>query len=415
MQVFNALKISALAVSALALYTPLRAEKLEAKPFDKPSEYDFYLIAPDRRVEVEAYLTRIGELDQTIEGQNKEIQSIDGELKKVSTGSTKRKKTLEWSVIESATGYSVKVYDANKALLQTQTTQENVIILELDEGSYFFQVAAMTKFKTGTYSHMSPFKVSKGRHSASELKLEDQIEIIREKIKISERLRADYVSAIQKASLGSESAQTPAVEVTTVKEASYFVALDKKATPVKFSNLALIPGRDGKVTQPSDSTSPAATGSFLWGAGLLAGFQETNTDFFRMNFGIEAFLRYDKTFLKFLRPQLKLQSEYSPSKSTIFDSMMHTSLNLGIYYPFAITPKFSMVPSIGTGVNHFLVFATVGSSSVLQWGFMPALEFQYAMMQNLSIYLGAAVNLTYDTSGKFLTFVPFNVGLTRRF
>lgn len=398
---------------------PVNADKLDAKPFEKSSDYEFYLFAPDRRVEVETYLVRIGELDQTIEAQNKEVTGIENELKQASSGATKRKKTLQWSAIEKVTGYSVKLYNANKELIATHAPTDSTITLELDEGSYYFQVAAVTKFKTGTFSQMSQFRVSKGRHSASELKLEDQIEIIRERIKISERLRADYIVAIQKLAVSNTNSAVPVAEVTASKDASYFVALDKKAAPQKFSSLGLIPGRDGKVTNEA-SLGGTTSGTFLWGAGLVGGIQDTagssaNQTYFRTNFGVEGFLRYDRVFLKFLRPQLKLQSEYSPSRTAIFDSMLHTSLYLGMYYPLKMTEKFMLVGSLGTGINNFLVFATAGSSSIIQWGFMPAVEFQYALYQNLGIYMGVALNLTYDPSGAWLKFVPINLGVTRRF
>lgn len=401
----------------VALFSPagLLAEKLAARPLEGAGDYEFMFFAADRHVEIDVYLARIREIDAEATTRADELKKLEAELKNVEGGgSGKRSKTLEWSPIENVAGYSVKIYNGQKELIGTHKTSENSITLELEEGSYYFQVAATTKLKTGTYSHMSGFRVTRGKHSPAALKLEDQIEIIHEKDRIATRLRADYIAQIKQKAGDTKNSDQPVVDTTPAADMVFFLALEKKSTPPKVSDINPIPGRENKIT--ANTASPAGNaGKFIWGAGVLAGIQQTNTDFFRMNYGLEGFLRYDKAFLQFLRPQLKLQTEYSPSKSSFFDAMIHTSLYVGIYYPFAITQKFSILPSIGTGVNNFLILASAGSSSVLQWGFMPAVEFQYALMQNLSLYLGGAINMTYDTGGKWLSFIPFNLGVTGRF
>lgn len=392
----------------------LFAEKLNAKPLEGQGDYEFLFFSADRHVEIDVYLARIREIDAEAAARADELKGLEAELKKVEGGAGgKRSKTLEWSPIENVAGYSVKIFNSQKELIATHKASDNNITLELDEGSYYFQVAAMTKLKTGTYSHMSGFRVTRGKHSPAALKLEDQIEIIHEKDRLAAKLRADYAAQIRQKAGDSKSSDQPVIDTTPAPELVFFVALEKKSTPQKFSDVNAIPGRENKITASSVS-STGSSGKFIWGAGMLAGIQDTRLDYFRMSFGGEAFLRLDKAYLKFIYPQLKTHVAYSGSKSSVYDAMFYASFYPGMYYPISIGRGFSFVPSVSTGPNLFLVLASAGSSSVLQWGVMPAIEVQFAVTEKISIYLGGGMNFTFDSSG-VLKFIPFNLGVTGRF
>ncbi len=95
--------------------------------------------------------------------------------------------------------------------------------------------------------------------------------------------------------------------------------------------------------------------------------------------------------------------------------MVFANLYPGVYFPLKIGQRFTLIGSVATGANIFMVLSSAGSGLVLQWGVMPAVEFQYEVAENLSLYMGGAINFTYDTSGKFLKFIPVSMGITRRF
>ncbi|HNA80273.1 MAG TPA: hypothetical protein PKY99_12505, partial [Turneriella sp.] len=153
---------------------------------------------------------------------------------------------------------------------------------------------------------------------------------------------------------------------------------------------------------------------FLWGAGLLAGIQDTRLDYFRVTLGAEAFLRYDRPFLRFFYPQVKFMSGVSPAKDQVFDSMVHSLLYAGAYYPIEIGRGFRLLGSISTGPNVFFVLSSAASGTAVQWGVMPSVELQYQLWERTSLYVGSGINFTFDPNG-ILRFVPMSFGITRHF
>ncbi len=393
------------------------AEPLTADPLTGPGDYEFLFFAADKKPEIDGLTARFRELDPELLTLHNELKKADAEIAAFAAKApAKKTQRLEWSPIEGVTGYSVKLFDAKKNLIETKNTEENSLSLELTQGEYYFQVAAVTKFKTGTYSRMTMVKVTRGKPDASQLAAEERAEGLREKIKIQRSIRGEYLKTLRGLSAGNASATDAKADVTVPQNAALYLAINKKTEPYAMSAVAGLPGRSLKMT--ADAAAPPAgsiASAFFWGAGLYAGIQDTNLQFFRMNYGLEGFVRYDKAFWGFIRPQLKLQGGYSPSKSNEFDAMWYVNFYPGIYHPFVIGKGFSLLVSLSTGPNLFLLLSSAGSSSILQWGVMPAFEMQYALTEKLSVYLGGGINFTYDPSGKFLKFVPFNAGITRRF
>jgi hypothetical protein len=412
------------AVAFLGFFSPmqLRAEPLTADPLTGPGDYEFLFFAADKKPEIDGLTARFRELDPELSNLHTELKKAEAELAafaaKVPGKKTQR---LEWSPIEGVTGYSVKLFDAKKNLIDTKNTEENSLSLELAQGEYYFQVAAVTKFKTGTYSRMTMVKVTRGKPDAAQLAAEERAEGLREKIKIQRSIRGEYLKTLRGLSVGNGSAGEAKADLTVPQSAALYLAINKKIEPYAMSAVTALPGRSLKTTAsapqaPQAPQTPTSDASpFFWGAGLYAGIQDTNLQFFRMNYGVEGFVRYDKAFWGFIRPQLKLQTGYSPSKSNEFDAMWYVNFYPGIYHPFVLGKGFSVLVSLSTGPNLFLLLSSAGSSSVLQWGVLPAFEAQYALTEKLSVYLGGGINFTYDPSGKILKFIPFNAGITRRF
>lgn len=334
----------------------------------------------------------------------------------------------------------MRIYDADKKPVATRTTEENSLTLELSEGNYFFQVAAVTKFKTGKYSSLAAFKVTKGEPSEELVKVEGRLESLREKIRTAEHLRTDHIAEIKKKSLAVEHSRAPTGDFKIPHAAAYFVALDTQSSPSKFSEIQLIPERGAKVSATANAGNGLDTAhtqqpqnNFLWGAGLIAGIQDSSAtinrgntlnDYFRVAFGIEGLLRYDKPFLKYFYPQLKMQATYSAARTNVFDAMLYMNFYPGVYYPLALGRGFSALFSLSTGANLFVLLSPAASAQVLQWGVMPGVELQYALNEKISLYGGAMLNTTFDpnagggalfSGSSWLKFVPFNVGLTRRF
>lgn len=324
-----------------------------------------------------------------------------------------KKKTtrIDWSSIENATGYSIKLYDADKKLLSTHTTTDNFIVLELMPGEYHFQVAALTKYKTGTYSRLARLKVSKAKPSDQKLKAEEKAEALREKLRLAKKFRAGHAEALRQLAISRVSAASVPAEVQVPEAAtSYLVA--ELSENARYSEVITLPGR--QVNASSRSALSEAPGSFLWGAGAFAGIQDTRLDFFRLTLGAEAFLCYDRPFLRFFYPQLKLMSGFSPAREQTFDAMLHSLLYAGAYYPIEIGRGFRLVGSLTTGPNVFFVLSSAASSTALQWGVMPSVELQYQLWERTSIYLASGINFTFDPNG-VLRFIPLSLGITRGF
>lgn len=420
------------------LQAPLFAEKVAAKSFSGEGQYEFLFIAPERKGEIEAHIARIAELEREAKFVRADLKTAEGDAAAlIAKKQGKKSRRLEWSEVEGALRYSARIYDADKKLVATRTTEENSLTLELSEGNYFFQVAALTKYKTGKYSSLAAFKVTKGEPSDDIVNAEGRVETLREKLRTTERLRADHLQEIHKKALSTERSREPTGDFKIPVEAAYFVAFETEKTPPQFSAVEPLPGRAMRPQTAANGT-PATTvaqapSNFLWGAGLLAGIQDSSAtinrgntlnDYFRVAFGLEGLLRYDKAFLKYFYPQLKLQATYSAARTNVFDAMLYMNFYPGVYYPLALGKGFSALFSLSTGANIFVLLSAAASAQVLQWGVMPGAEIQYALNEKTSLYAGAMLNMTFDpnagggalfSGASWLKFVPFNVGLTRRF
>jgi hypothetical protein len=404
----------------------LGAESLHAIPLQGEGDYEFLFFSGDKKPEIDGLTSSFRELDPELQKLHAELKTAEADLTALNNkGLPKKKQRLEWSAIEDVTGYSVKLFDSKKNLIDTKTTEENSLSLELEPGEYFFQVAAVTKFKTGTYSRMTSLKVSQGKPGEAQLAAEERAEGIREKIKIQRKVRKEYLKTLESLAVGTANAGNARAELNVPAGAVLYLAINKKAEPYTMSQLSQIPGRELKYIS---ANPPKPDSAFYWGAGLFAGPQDTGKDpsgqpYFRWNLGAEGFVRREEPYLKFIRPQLKLQAAYSPAKTAVFDSLFFVNLYPGMYFRMPITQRFSVLGSLSTGANFFMLFSSVGSSLVLQWGVMPAVELQYAISENLNLYAGGGINFTYDTkagsgffaSDSWLKFVPVNLGITRRF
>lgn len=394
----------------------LYAERLNAAPLTGAGDFEFYFISPEKKVEADAHVRRVAELGAERDRLKDDIKRAEAELAALDARAPKKKPTrLEWSPVESAAAYSVKVFDGSKKLIDTRQIEENFVMLDLEPGEYFFQVAAVTKFKTGTYSRLSPFRATRPKPSEERLEAEENLALLKEKLVIADKLRADHQAVLRADAVSTAAAQSASADLTPPAGAAYFVAVEKKGDQQRYSLVHAIPGRSAMAAIESRSgNAPATEGSFWWGADLVAGIQDTNLDFFRVSLGAAGFVRYDKPFFRYFYPQLKLTAAYSPSKSNVYDAMVVTSLYPGVYYPITLGKGFSIFVSLSTGPNVFFVLSSAASASVLQWGVMPATELHYALSDRTSLYTGAGINFTFDPQG-VLKFVPIYFGLTRRF
>lgn len=405
----------------------LHAEAVNAQPLSGPGDYEFLFFSADKKPEIDALTSRFRELDPELQSLHTELKKAEDDLASAGAQSTgKRKQRLEWSPIEAVTGYSIKLFDAKKSQIDVKTTDENSLTVELDQGDYFFQVAAVTKYKTGTYSRMTAFKIGKGKPGAAQLAAEERAEKLREKIKIQRSIRGEYLKTLRSLAVGNASASDAKADVSVPAGAAVYFAINKKSEPYTMSQVQVLPGRDLKNSAAAVSAAPRAAdegSAFFWGAGAVVGVQDTRLDFFRMAIGAEGFLRYEKPFLKFFHPQFKTMLTYSGGKTSVYDAMLYANFYPGVYYPITLGKGFRFLVSLSTGANMFLILSSAASSSVLQWGFMPAFELQFALNDKLSIYAGGGLNLTYDpsagsgffSSASWLKFFPFNAGVTRRF
>lgn len=395
----------------------LRAERLNAAPLTGAGSYEFYFISPEKKVEAEAHVRRITELNAERERLKADIRRAESDLAGLDARAPKKKATrLEWSPVDGAAGYSVKVFDAAKKQIETRQVDENFVLLDLDPGEYFFQVAAVTKFKTGTYSRLSGFRATKPKPSEEHIEAEENLAVLREKLAIAEKLSADHKAVLKADAVATANADNAIADLPVPAEAAYFVALSLKSEPQNYSLVHMIPGRTAlqAAHARSGTAGNSAESAFWWGADLVAGIQDTNLDFFRVSLGAAGFVRYDKPFFRYFYPQLKLTTAYSPSKTDAFDAMVFANLYPGVYYPITIGKGFSLFVSLSTGPNVFVVLSSAASGSVLQWGFMPATELHYALSDRTSLYSGIGINFTFDPQG-ILKFVPIYFGLTRRF
>lgn len=399
-------------VFASLLASPLAAEKLPAGDFSGAGSYEYLFFPAGRQAEVQELTRRIAELTDEEKRLATELSKAEAEIAAVENREEKKKSTrIDWSEIENVTGYSVKLYDADKKLLNTHTTEQNFIVLELSPGDYYFQVAALTKYKTGAYSRMVHLKVTRGKPSAEVLKAEEVAEVLREKLRLAKKFRTGHAEALRKLATSRETANAVPADLKVPDNAtSYLVA--EQGEQVRYSEVIQLPGRQLAAGSRAASTEP--TSNFLWGAGLLAGIQDTRLDYFRLTFGAEAFLRYDRPFFRFFYPQLKLMSGFSPARESSFDAMLHSLLYAGAYYPIEIGRGFRLLGSVLTGPNVFFVLSSAGSGSVLQWGVMPSVELQYQLWERTAIYLAAGINFTFDPNG-VLRFIPMSFGITRHF
>ncbi len=406
-----------LTIAFVSLGNSLYAEKLNAAPLSGAGEYEFYFISAEKKVEADAHVRRIAELNAERERLKEDITRAEKDFAALDARAPKKKPTrLEWSPVEGAAAYSVKVFDAEKKQIETRQVDENFVSLDLTPGEYFFQVAAVTKFKTGTYSRLSPFRATRPKASEEQIEAEENLALLKEKLVIADKLRADHQAVLKSDALGSATATTATADLTAPAAAAFFVAVEKKSEPQRYSLVHAIPGRSTAITAESRSAGGASQSesSFWWGAELVAGIQDTNLDFFRVSLGASGFVRYDKPYFRYFYPQLKLTSAYSPSKTNVYDAMIFANLYPGVYYPIALGKGFSIFVSLSTGPNLFVVLSSAASGSVLQWGVMPATELHYALSDRTSLYTGAGINFTFDPQG-VLKFVPIYFGLTRRF
>ncbi len=405
-----------LAASA-ALVAPLNAERLNAAPLAGSGEFEFYFIAPEKKVEAEGHITRIAELEAERVRLKADLKRAQDDLAAADARTPGKKSTrLEWSQVEGATGYSVKIFDAAKKLIETRQIEVNNIMVELEPGEYFFQVAAVTKFKVGGYSRLSAFRATKPKPTEDHIAAEENLALLKEKLIIAEKLRADHQNVLKADAVSTARSGAAIADMQVPAGASHFVALDLKADALRYSLVHLLPGRSAVSERGvvAANNSPPAESHFWWGAGLVAGIQDTKLDFFRVSLGAEGLVRYDKPFFRYIYPQLKLTMAYSPSKTDVYDAMLFANLYPGVYYPVSIGKGFSLFVSLSTGPNIFVVLSSAASASVLQWGVMPGTELHYALSDRTSLYAGAAINFTFDPQG-ILKFVPVHFGITRRF
>lgn len=422
---FKGTLVALVAVLFLLGYPPvLKAEKLSAAPLTGPGDYEFLFFSAEKKPEIDGLTTRFRELDPELQNLHNELKKTEDQLAAFSAKAPgKRTQRLDWSPIDGAAGYSVKLFDAKKNLIDTKSTEENSLAVELDQGEYFFQVAAVTKFKTGAYSRLTSFRVSRGKPSAEQVAATERAESLREKIKIQRSIRGEYLKTLRSLATGEASAATAEADLTVPAAAAFYLAVNKKNEPYAMSQVVVLPGRNLRAAESAASVERPAASNFLWGAGLVAGIQDSSTsinaqsanDFFRTALGVEGFLRYHQPFLRYFYPQVKLQAAYSAGKTNVFDAMLYANLYPGVYYPIALGKGFSLFVSLSTGANVFILLSSAASGSVLQWGVMPGIEMQYSLNEKLAIYMGGAINFTYDTSGTILKFIPVNLGVTRRF
>lgn len=397
---------------AALLATPLAAEKLAAGNLSGTGSFEYLFFPAGRQAEVQELTRRIAELNEEEKQLVVDVARAESEIAAIEGREAKKKSTrIDWSEVASATGYSVKLYDADKKLISTHTTERNFIVLELEPADYHFQVAAVTKYKTGTYSRMTRLKVSRGKPSDQRLKAEESAEALREKLRLAKKFRAGHAEALRNLAIGREAVSAVPADVKVPEAAaSYLVA--EQGDPGRYSDMIALPGR--QVTPSGRAAIAESTSNFLWGAGLFAGIQDTRLDYFRITLGAEAFLRYDKPFFRFFYPQVKFASGVSPGKEQAFDALVHSLLYAGAYYPIEIGRGFRLLGSLSTGPNVFFVLSSAASGTALQWGVMPAVELQYQMWERTSFYLGAGINFTFDPNG-ILRFVPLSLGFTRHF
>ncbi|MBX3720843.1 MAG: hypothetical protein KF713_03325 [Turneriella sp.] len=424
---FKGTLAAVIAAFFLVGYPPLlRAEKLNAAPLSGPGDYEFLFFSADKKPEIDGLTARFRELDPELQNLHNDLKKTEEQLAAFSAKSPgKRTQRLDWSPIDGATGYSVKLFDAKKNLIDTRSTEENSLAVELDQGEYYFQVAAATKFKTGTYSRMTSFRVTRGKPSAEQVAATERAENLREKIRIQRSIRGEYLKTLRSLAAGDASAGTAEADLTVPDSAAFYLAVNKKSEPYAMSQITVLPGRNLKISETATTAerSTASGSNFFWGAGLVAGIQDSSTsinaqsanDFFRTSLGVEGFLRYNQPFLRFFYPQVKLQAAYSAGKTNVFDAMLYANLYPGVYYPITLGKGFTLFVSLSTGANVFILLSSAASGSVLQWGVMPGVEMQYSLNEKLAIYMGGAINFTYDTSGTILKFIPINLGVTRRF
>lgn len=395
---------------------PLFSEKLTAEPLSGPGDFEFYFFAAERRAEAESLAKRITELEDQRSVLTAELGRAEAEAKAAdSATSGKRATKLEWSAIDNVTGYSLKLFNAQKKLIDTQSTEDNAITLELEPGEYFFQVAAVTKYKTGAYSHMTRLRVSKGKPSEARLRAEESAEAAREKIRLNEKFHSGHLEMLKSIAAGSEKSGNAQADLRVPDTASYFVAIERRGETLRFSRVLQIAGRpSAQISSNAAARSAEPPSAFLWGAGLHAGIQDTRLDYLSFSLGFEAFLRHDKPFFRWFYPQLKLLGAYALSNSKAYDGQVQANLYPGVYYPLHIGKGFRLLASLSAGPNLFFVLSSAASSSVLQWGVMPAVELQYALNERTSLYTGAGINFLFDPNG-ILKFVPFSLGVTRHF
>lgn len=411
-QAFLRILFILLTIGGGALY----AEKLRAQPLSGAGDFEFLFFPAEKKPEIDGLTARFAELGPELQNLQTELKRTEEEIKNLNTkGPAKKNARLEWSPIEGVTGYSIKLFDSAKKPIGAHNAEENFFTIDLEPGDYYFQVAAVTKFKTGTYSRLTLFKVSKGKPGAAQLAAEERAEQIREKIRIQKSVRGEYLKTLRAAALGTANAQNAEADLSVPTDAAVYLAVNKGTEPYSMSAVSVIPGRSVKpATAANGAPAVEESRAFFWGAGLIAGVQDTKLDFFRVSLGAEGFLRYDRAFLRFFYPQLKTQVAYSSAKTNVYDAMLYANMYPGVYYPFKIGFGFSLLVSVSTGANLFMVLSSAGSASVLQWGVMPALELQYVIGEKTSLYIGSGINFTFDPNG-ILKFVPINLGITRRF
>ncbi|MFZ5630847.1 MAG: hypothetical protein ACOY5B_17065 [Spirochaetota bacterium] len=399
-------------VFAGLLASPLAAEKLPAGDFSGAGSYEYLFFPAGRQAEAQELARRITELAEEEKRIANELSKAEAEIAAVEDREEKKKPTrIDWSDIESVTGYSVKLYDAEKKLLSTHTTEDNFIVLELVPADYHFQVAAVTKYKTGAYSRMTRLKVSKGKPSDQRLKAEEAAEALREKQRLTKKFREGHAETLRTLATSRETTNAVPADLKVPDTAASYLVAEQGGT-ARYSQVMPLPGR--QLTAGSRSASYEPTSNYLWGAGILAGIQDTRLDYFRVTLGAEAFVRYDKPFFRFFYPQLKFMSGVSPGRESAFDAMVHSQLYAGAYYPIEIGRGFRLLGSLTTGPNVFFVLSSAASGTAVQWGVMPSVELQYQLWERTSIYMGAGINFTFDPNG-VLRFIPLSVGITRHF
>ena len=171
--------------------------------------------------------------------------------------------------------------------------------------------------------------------------------------------------------MGTANTSNAKADLSVPAEAGAYLAINKKVEPYAMSQVGVVAGRNFKGADTAAATAAprgSDASSYLWGAGLIVGVQDTRLDFFRVALGAEGLLRYEKPFLKFFHPQVKLMATYSGAKTAVYDAMLFANLYPGVYYPIPIGRGFSFLVSLSTGPNMFLILSSAASSSVLQWG-----------------------------------------------